>query len=238
MKNTKPYRYAIYFVGEPQSEFWTLGSQWLGRCSMNSKIESHLDTNNLDSKLRMKMTQHPRRYGWHATLKAPFRLKDGLSIEFLMDKLKNLASELTVFELPILEVKRLRNFLALTPVENHDRINQISVAAQTCVEYLHEFSEPLTESEISYRNQSNLSSREQALMKQWGYPYVKELYQFHFTLSDGFDALSEFEISELTQAAKKWFNFSQPLQFDRLALFVEESKGQDFKFLSEYLIPK
>ena len=143
-----------------------------------------------------------------------------------------------VFELPILEVKQLRNFLALTPVENHHRIHQIRLAAQTCVEYLHEFSEPLTESEISYRNQSNLSSREQALMKQWGYPYVKELYQFHFTLSDGFDALSEFEITELTQAAKKWFNFSQPLQYDRLALFVEESKGQDFKFLSEYLIPK
>ena len=238
MKRTKPYRYAIYFAGEPQGELWTLGSQWLGRCAMNLHTLSNLEINNLNPGLRLRMTQQPRRYGWHATLKAPFRLKDSLSVEFLIAELKNLALELSVFDLPIMEVKHLRNFLALAPVVSQDGVHTIGVAAQKCVEYLHELSEPLTESEISFRNQLNLSSREETLMKQWGYPYTKELYQFHFTLSDGFEVFNNFEINEITQAAKKWFNFYQPLQFDRISLFVEEAKGQDFKFLSDFLIPK
>jgi Mn-dependent DtxR family transcriptional regulator len=96
----------------------------------------------------------------------------------------------------------------------------------------------LTASEIAYRNESALSEREQVLLRQWGYPYVKELYQFHFTLSDGLDTSSALEIHELTQAAKAWFDFVQPLRFDRIALFVEESKGQDFQFLTDFVIPQ
>lgn len=184
------------------------------------------------------MTQHPRRYGWHATLKAPFRLKKDLSVETLLAELQQLSHELTVFELPLLEVKRLKNFLALAPLENQRGIEKIAAAAQQCVEHLSPCAESLTASEIAYRNESRLSEREQVLLQQWGYPYVKELYQFHFTLSDGLDTSSALEIHELTLAAKAWFDFAQPLRFDRIALFVEESKGQDFKFLTDFVIPQ
>ena len=238
MSLNKPYRYAIYFAGEPKSELWTLGSEWLGRCSMGAEIQSFESVNPINRDWRWKMTQHPRRYGWHATLKAPFRLKQDLSVETLLAELKQLSHELRVFELPLLEVKRLKNFLALAPLENQLGIEKIAAAAQQCVEHLSSCSEPLTASEIAYRNESALSEREQVLLRQWGYPYVKELYQFHFTLSDGLDTSSALEIHELTQAAKAWFDFVQPLRFDRIALFVEECKGQDFQFLTDFVIPQ
>ena len=67
-------RYAIYFVPAAVTEFFRFGSAVLGYdCYTGANVER---PSVLDSKPALwdRLTVEPRRYGFHATLKAPFHL--------------------------------------------------------------------------------------------------------------------------------------------------------------------
>src|SRR3989338_3542672 len=57
----------------------------------------------------------PRRYGWHATLKAPFALAPGADWITLHQAVQSVARGLQPFVLPPLQVQRIDDFLALVP---------------------------------------------------------------------------------------------------------------------------
>ena len=66
-------RYAVYFVPEAATEFYRFGSSVLGYdCYSGGSVErrSILDA---EPDLWDRLTAEPRRYGFHATLKAPFQ---------------------------------------------------------------------------------------------------------------------------------------------------------------------
>ena len=67
-------RFAVYFAPEPSSLLHRLGSQWLGRDAFSGG--SCIQPGPADL---AEMTAEPRRYGFHATLKPPFALKEQLS---------------------------------------------------------------------------------------------------------------------------------------------------------------
>jgi len=236
MTNHQSYRYAVYFAGEPKGEFWRLGSKWLGRCATGESVESFPVNMGIDSQLLRRMTSQPRRYGWHATLKAPFSLRDDVPFFQLDETIKRLTQELTVFDLPCLVIKKMKNFLALAPLESTQLHLDLKTTGSRCVEALHQLAKPLNESEIAYRKSSGLTKLEEGMMLQWGYPFVHDLFEFHFTLSNGLEQFEAHEVKALEDAAHLWFNPEMRIRFDRVSLFVEDIKGSDFKFLKDYCI--
>ena len=69
-------RYAIYYI--PSNDLlYKLGSSWLGWDTILGQPASQLEINS-DINIE-KITETPRKYGLHATIKAPFGLADGVS---------------------------------------------------------------------------------------------------------------------------------------------------------------
>ena len=72
-------RYAIYYAAAPDTDLDRFGARLLGYDALSGK-----DLPFPDGVLQMapdwrELTRDPRKYGFHATLKAPFPLRDGAS---------------------------------------------------------------------------------------------------------------------------------------------------------------
>lgn len=230
---TKPsvHRYAIYFAPTPQSHEWELGSQWLGRCSATGQVRNQPTIAGLTLAEFDALTTAPRRYGWHATLKAPFALAEGISEESLCVAMANLAKSLSVFEMPALRVARLGDFLALTPDGDTAKLNAI---AEACVTEMHHCAAALSEGELQRRRISRLTSRQDSLLVRWGYPYVFEEFQFHCSLTGPLGELSQHQIAAVERAARATFDALPNWRFDALALFLEPTPGADFILLKHF----
>jgi hypothetical protein len=230
---TKPisHRYAIYFAPTPQSHAWRLGSQWLGRCSATSQTRDQPTITGLTCEEFSALTRAPRRYGWHATLKAPFTLAEGVSEEYLYAAIENLAKSLSAFEMPALRVAQLDNFMALIPDGDTSKLNAI---AEACVTELHHCAAELGEGELQRRRISRLTSRQDDLLLRWGYPYVFEDFRFHCSLTGPLCELSAHQIAAIEQAARTTFDALPNWRFETLALFHEPTPGADFYLLKHF----
>ena len=143
-----PYRCAVYFVPEVHSDWWQAGSQWLGRCAASGASFAQPEIPGLDPAQWQALTADPRRYGWHATLKAPFTLASGQSLAALRSAMQELASQWPAFDLPSLQVSDQGGFLALRPVSGLAALNATAAA---CVQELHPLAQPLSDAELARR---------------------------------------------------------------------------------------
>jgi putative phosphonate metabolism protein len=230
---TKPaaYRYAVYFAPFPQSPAWELASQWLGRCAATGQLYDQPTIAGLSAADFAALTAAPRRYGWHATLKAPFVLAQGSTEERLRVAVAHLAKTLKAFDLPTLRVTQLDDFLALTADGD---TAELHATAKTCVTELHQFAAPLGESELQRRRKAHLTARQDELLVRWGYPYVMEEFRFHCSLTGSLSQLSAQQLQAVTQAARATFEAMVPCKFDSVALFVEPTPGADFMLLQHF----
>lgn len=178
-----------------------------------------------------QLTAAPRRYGWHATLKAPFSLAQGVSETALRIGLGYLAQSLFTFDMPALQVTRPGDFLALTPSGDSANINAV---ANACVTGLHPFAAALGDTDLQRRRTAGLTARQDALLVRWGYPYVEEEFRFHCSLTGSLCQLSELHIEAVVQAAKAFFVTLPTLRFHTLALFVEPTPVADFMLLEHF----
>lgn len=228
MNTESAYRYAVYYMPALHSAWWGAGSQWLGRCAATGQTlpQPHID--GLSSALFEQLTQEPRRYGWHATLKAPFELQSGESLSSLRAALQALASDLRAFDLPALQVSTEGGFLALRPITSHSKIQDTAAA---CVTRLHALAKPLGKAELARRRQATLTPAQDRLLQQWGYPWVLDEYKFHLSLTGPLQALRPHERHALVQAAHTQFDSLPAARFAHLALFVEPQKGADFQWI-------
>src|SRR5262249_13065985 len=96
----------------------------------------------------LALSGEARRYGFHATLKAPFRLAAGARLEPLLTELDAWCATLARFPLPPLEIRRLDDFWALTPVEQDERVDAI---ADECVSRFDGFRAAPTREETAKR---------------------------------------------------------------------------------------
>lgn len=221
-----PYRCAIYFTPAPFTDWWLAGSQWLGRCTITGDTLAPPDIPGLTPEVFRACTADPRRYGWHATLKAPFTLTPEKSLAEVVSRMRDLGSRLPAFTLPPLRVSTEGGFLALRPQGD---TRQIEHTAAACVQDLHDLAMPLSAAELARRRQAPLTPEQDRLLLQWGYPWVLSHFQFHLSLTGPLQALSAPERQALVQAAEDHFHALAPCRFDHLALFTEPEKGGDFQ---------
>ncbi len=169
-------RFAIYYAPNP-GPFADFGASWLGWDLTAGTPVAHARVEGLDV---AALTETPRKYGLHGTVKPPFRLADGTDF----DGLSAAAGSLCAGQAPVVQdglaLTRLGGFLALTVTGDTAALVDLAAAI---VRGLDGFRAPASEEELARRRKANLSTRQEALLLQWGYPYVMEEFRFHITLT-------------------------------------------------------
>ncbi|MEM1301275.1 MAG: DUF1045 domain-containing protein [Pseudomonadota bacterium] len=217
-------RFAIYYV-PPEGALAEFGASWLGWDIARGCAVQQMDCPGLD-----KVTEAPRKYGFHGTLKPPFRLADGASAEDLHSALSDLARTVPPARCDGLELTALGSFLALTPRGDLGSLQQL---AKTCVTELDRFRAPLTEAELARRRKANLSDRQEALLRDWGYPYVMEEFRFHLTLSD---KIAKADLPAWTRTVRDALpDMHEPFVIDQIALCGERGDGR-FEVIHRYAL--
>ncbi|MGB0439203.1 MAG: DUF1045 domain-containing protein [Paracoccaceae bacterium] len=172
-------RYAIYYL-PASGPLATFGAHWLGWDVQNGRPVVQLPVAGLE-----QATRRPRKYGFHATLKPPFALAQGVTPEELLDRAETLSHHYAPIALAGLSVRQIGRFLALCP-------NTISPSLQalaaSCVTALDPLRAPMSEDEFHRRRSPHLTDRQDALLRTWGYPHVLGEYRFHMTLTGPLDA--------------------------------------------------
>jgi ribose 1,5-bisphosphokinase len=165
------------------------------------------------------LTGDARRYGFHATLKAPFRLAPGARLEPLLAGLDAWCATLARFPLPVLEPRLLGDFLALVPVESDPRIDAI---ADACVSRFDGFRAPPDAGELARRMAKPLSARQRELLLRWGYAHVFDEFRFHLSLSGPLPPGPVPAVPALP---------AERLLFDAVSVFEEPAPGAPFRRL-------
>lgn len=195
---------------------------WLGWSARKGCSVQRPDVLNLGTQIS-EITQGPAKYGFHATLKPPFRLTRGTSHEKLADACQKLAAQTAAFELESLSLVRLGRFLALKADGDQSQINDL---ASRCVTQLDHHRARMTQSEAEKRLASARSDSQRARIQDWGYPFVLDQYRFHMTMTD---KLPKGDLDETQQALGKVLDpmLSKPVPLDAISLVGE---GEDGKF--------
>lgn len=171
-------RYAIYYAPPPASPLARFGADWLGWDADAGCLRDGFDLPGLP-RPRAEITATPRRYGFHATLKAPFRLAPGCGRAGLEAAVAALAGGVAAFPLA-LRLDALGPFLALAPGADSP---PLAALADACVTRLDGFRAPPSEAELARRRAPGLAPAEEAHLVRWGYPYVLGTFRFHMTLT-------------------------------------------------------
>lgn len=225
-----PHRVAIYYAPATDSAWWHSGSEWLGRCARSGLLLAQPVLSAMDPGLFARLTADPRRYGWHATLKAPFRLATGQTMDSLLDAVCRICAGREPFELPPLQVGRMNGFLALRPIHELAALDEL---AADCVQQLQPLAQPLSPDELERRRRADLTAEQDALLQAWGYPYVLQQFRFHLSLTGPLQALPAEALAALLESAASRFHALPNPQVDRLSVFVEPHPGADFRLLEQ-----
>ena len=217
-------RYAIYFAPSEASTLWTAGSQWLGRDAARAVKLAQPAVPDVDAERLSALTRAPARYGFHATLKAPFRLAEGASAAGLCDALQAFVRERRPFPLPPLQVASLSGFLALLPTSRSEALHGL---ADDCVTVFDRFRRPAQPEELARRRSAGLSERHDTLLVRFGYPYVLDEFRFHLTLTETLQAR---ERAILKPWLEQYFAAAlrEPGIVSDLCLFVQERPDAPF----------
>jgi len=175
-----PTRYAIYFTPPPDSPLAVFGAGVIGYdCFQRAEVPCR-SVDGIDPSLLALATVEPRRYGFHATLVAPFHLADGVDEDELAAAFSTFAASRAPIAVGPLAVTPMARFVVLSPVEPHPAIEAFAAA---CVTAFDRCRAPLTEADRARRIAGGLSVRQAKLLERWGYPYVFDEFRFHMTLA-------------------------------------------------------
>ncbi|WP_164516632.1 DUF1045 domain-containing protein [Minwuia thermotolerans] len=230
---TNGARYAIYFVPEHGSMLARRGASWLGRNAVTGEAVEQHRPGGIDPATFAEKTESARRYGFHATLKAPMRLTPGVSERPFRAAVAEYAARVRPFDLGPLSPKWIGAFLALTPDSaDPEHMRALKDWAFGVVRGLEPFRAPMPGEEFE-RRARGLDDRQRQLLERWGYPYVCDEFRFHMTLSA---PVPEAERSAWRAAADRWFApaLAQDVVIDAISIAVERDPPGPFVELARY----
>jgi Protein of unknown function (DUF1045) len=211
-------RYAIYWVPAREHPLWQAGCAWLGR-----------DPESGDPGQAPSYAAAPWRYGFHATLKAPMRLRDGLSETAFLTQVQRLALAQRCFALPRLAVSSLADFIALRPLDPIDAAHPLRALADACVIELEGCRQPLAAAELRVRSAAVEGAAGLHNLRRWGYPHVFDRWRFHMTLSDA----GRSGDAVLLERARRHFEvpLAAAIAVNAMAVFREDAAGVPLNLL-------
>ena len=214
-------RYAIYAAPERDTRLWHFGCRVLGRDAETGETIEQIVPKGFTPEEWSDITASPRRYGFHATLKAPFVLAEGRSEGELFDAVRTFARRHEPVENVPLVPDLSGGFVLLTPERPDERLN---IFAEACVQYFEPFRAPLTDEDRARRK--NLTERQAGYLERFGYPYVFEDFQFHLTLAGPLPEGRTAEVhAALAEAAAQALK-GETLSVRSVCLFFEPGHGE------------
>lgn len=209
-----PHRVGVYYAPTADDPLWQAGCAWLGRDAQTCLAIPQPDLPGLAAH-----TAEPRRYGLHATLKAPFVPRHGFAA--FLQAATDFAAQCQSFTLPPLKVTNLHGFLALCPAITIPALHKL---ADDCVGGLDEHRTPESAAMQAQRS-TGKTIRQTAHIARWGYPFVFDDFNFHMTLTGQMQDNTYFEAARAYFAAP----LAQQRRVESLAIFVEDNKGAPFR---------
>jgi putative phosphonate metabolism protein len=213
-------RYAIYFTPPETDALTRCGAQWLGRDAFQD-VRLDVPTE------RSVLVKTPARYGFHATLKAPFELASDVSAEELQRDFREFCSQNSSVLLPELDVQYTGNSFVLGLSKQSDKL---AALAAEIVQHFDIYRAPLSQSDIERRNPARLSQSQRANLELWGYPHVMDDFRFHMTLTGPVPADQQDQIAQALSAHFAQFIDTQQI-VSGLGLFIEPARGDDLRVL-------
>jgi hypothetical protein len=211
-------RYAVFYTCDPASDLGAFGAAWLGwdiatGTQVPRPVVQGVDVGSV--------TKAPHKYGFHGTIKAPFRLGPDTSEAALEAAFVKACTRLDACPLQGLHLAQLGRFWALVPDGDNAALQGFSGHV---VETLDAHRAPLTAQEIAKRNPDRLTDRQRAHLEQWGYPFVKQDFRFHMTLTDRLPK----DQSPLVQNALQQLlaHTAMPSHIEALTLMGEGAEGR------------
>ena len=226
-----PERFALYYAPPSTDPLWRRAAQWLGRDPADAAANVSADIPGVAAARRLETSASARRYGFHATMKAPMTLAAGTTRAELEAELRRFGSARPLVGIGRLQVAWIEGFIALVP--EHQSPALTGLAGEVVARFDH-FRARLSDAEREKRIRgTELSPRQIELLDAYGYPYVMEEFRFHMTLTD---RLVDTDRNEIMAAAQSWFAplLEKDYVLDRLALFHEPAPGAPFMRLSDF----
>jgi putative phosphonate metabolism protein len=176
------------------------------------------------------VTTDPRKYGFHATLKAPFALATGRSENELLAACATFAT--TPRAIPVINpvVDAISGFTAVVPAQTPGDLYQL---ATDCVTDFDGFRAPLTEDDRARRNPTALTPRQRNYLDRWGYPYVLEEFRFHMTLTGRLGSEQRALILPMLRSCFAETGIDR-LAVDRITLFRQDTAASRFRILAHW----
>jgi putative phosphonate metabolism protein len=223
-------RYAIYYAPAQGSSLDQFGTEMLGYDAWigaalpfpESVVEQVPDWR--------AVSDDPRKYGFHATLKAPMALAERKTEKMLLAACAHFAN--TAREIPVITpvVNSISGFLAVIPEQPTGQLEQLAADA---VRAFDDFRAPLTADDRARRNPSKLTPRQVAYLDRWGYPYVMEEFRFHMTLTGRLDETRREGVLAMLRERFARLDLSE-LAVDRLALFRQTDARARFAIIGDW----
>ena len=176
------------------------------------------------------LTQDPRKYGFHATLKAPMALADGKTEAELLAACESFAE--TPRPVPAITpvVNSISGFLAVVPTEPSAELERL---AADCVSAFDSFRAPLTPEDRARRNPAKLTPRQCDYLDRWGYPYVMEEFRFHMTLTGRLGSERREPLLAMLRERFAAVGLTR-LAIDGIALFRQDDAASRFRIIGHW----
>lgn len=226
-------RYAIYFVPAADSNLYRYGSSILGYdCYTGAAVDFPSEPGNGAVNWN-ELTAAPRRYGFHATLKAPFHLSSSATDRQLVNALQNFAALGHVIHKFTPTVRLLDGFFAVAPVSVDASLDTF---AATCTAIFDAYRAPMSPQERARRVASGLNQGQIQNLDRWGHPYVHSEFRFHMTLTGKVPTRRRRAVIATLLNGLHRMRVEQSIAIDRLALLKQESADACFRVVSESML--
>ena len=223
-------RYAIYYAPPAGTALDRFGAHllgydaWVGAAlpfpdSVMEKVPDWRD-----------LSEDPRKYGFHATLKAPLSLANGETESELLAACADFADQKRPIPVIAPVVSSLSGFIAVIPEAPS---NELELLAAECVRTFDCFRAPLTSEERARRRPHKLTPRQVEYLDRWGYPYVMEEFRFHMTLTGRLSEVRHEEVLTMLRSRFARLGLKQ-LEIDRIALFKQTDHSARFTIIGDW----
>jgi putative phosphonate metabolism protein len=223
-------RYAIYFVPAAQSALYRFGSPVLGYdCYTGNDVLPPAEFAPDAARWR-ELTREPRRYGFHATLKAPFHLAPSCTEAQLTSAFLSFAALGHAIARIAPEVNLIEGFAAVVP---RAPSGPVAALADKCATMFDAFRAPMSARERARRMAADLSQSQMHNLERWGYPYLFRDFRFHMTLTGKLSGEHAPPVLSRLRARFGKACGEQELAIDRLALVRQQGEQGRFRVICQ-----
>jgi putative phosphonate metabolism protein len=225
-------RYAIYYAPAHATALATFGAGLLGYdawagCDLDfprGVLDTHPDW--------PELTSDARKYGFHATLKAPFPLAEARTEAELSAACAAFAA--IPRAVPIIRpvVDAISGFVAVIPGDASPELQQLAAA---CVEAFEPYRAAMSPRDRARRKPEALTQRQREHLDRFGYPYVMDDFRFHMTLTCRLSDERRRPILGMLQTRFAALELTS-LPIDRIALFRQPRPSDRFRIIGSWPI--